>query len=247
MKLYEVLLRRLFGSYKKNTVTNTTGYSVFQNRSNVAEEAKIYNPIGIKIGGIVNIDYMDYRDHRFSVVKIQEHVIQKDNTEHKMTDYVLLSRPIGNKEDLTIRLRVVPDPDGTAKITHRSMVLAKYDELEYDENLHNIVKNDMDFIVDDDKNDEDASNDVRDQFYRVNDISAAYTSQVKVLTDKDRDGSVSSEEVVTTTIDFWDYSRLVDFDGVETEEFLFIEMNKANGRFELWRGHEVIPERIEVF
>ena len=30
----------------------------------------------------------------------------------------------------------------------------------------------------------------------------------------------------TATVECWDYSRLIDVDGVEAEEFVFVEMNK---------------------
>lgn len=53
-------------------------------------------------------------------------------------------------------------------------------------------------------------------------------------------------EVTDAAIEYWDYSRLTDIEGVETEEFIFVEMNKADGWFEIWRGIEVAAGKIAV-
>ena len=48
------------------------------------------------------------------------------------------------------------------------------------------------------------------------------------------------------TVEFWDYSRMTDVEGVETEEVIFVEMNPVDGAFEIWRGVEVASGRIAV-
>jgi hypothetical protein len=50
--------------------------------------------------------------------------------------------------------------------------------------------------------------------------------------------------VTDAEIEYWDYSRLIDIEGVETEEFIFVEMNKADGWFQIWRGVEVAAGKI---
>lgn len=238
MKLYEVLLRKI--GIIGDTPTKRT-------EDQKSQEEKIYNPIGCKIGGVVKIDSIDLRDHRFIVREIREYAIGVGGSKHRMVDYVLLSRPIG-KSDFTVRLRVVPNPDSNSRITHRAMVLSLYDDLAYNEGLHDVVRDDtLKFVVDDDKSDADPTNDVHEEFWRVNDVHQSYASQVKVLHDNDGDGKVEASEVSKLEVEFWDYSRMTEMDGIEVEEFIFVEMNKQNGWFQIWRGAEVIPERVEVF
>jgi hypothetical protein len=237
MKLYEVLLRKI--GWVTDTVVNQPAEK--------PEEEKVYNPLGSKVNGVVNIDNLDYRDHRFTVKEIKEYSIGLGGSNHKMVDYVLQSRPIG-KPDLTVRLRVVPNPDAASRITHRALVLELYDELAYNEGLHDVVRDDTKkFIVDDDKDDENPDNDTHDEFWRVNDVGISYVSNVKTLADTDGDGTVRSNEIQKSQIEFWDYSRITEQDGVDLEQFLFVEMNKKDGWFQIWKGAEVIPERIEVF
>jgi len=52
--------------------------------------------------------------------------------------------------------------------------------------------------------------------------------------------------VKNTAIEYWDYSRLTGVNGVEAEEFIFVEMDKADGSFQIWRGIEVATDRITV-
>lgn len=59
-------------------------------------------------------------------------------------------------------------------------------------------------------------------------------------------GNLSKIGVTDGAIEYWDYFRLTDIEGVETEEFIFVEMNKDSGWFEIWRGFEVATDRITV-
>lgn len=232
MKLYEVLLRKV-GLWKEPPVPKEP-----------AQEELIYNPIGCKIGGVVKIDALDFRDHRFTVREIREYSVSLGGANHRMVDYVLLARPIG-KPDFNCRLRIVPDKDSKSKVSHRALLMTLYDDLAYNEGLHGVVKDDTKkFVIDDDT---DPNNIVHDEFWRVNDVGISYACSVKSLSDVNGDGKVTADEITTSEIEFWDYSRLTDMDGVEVEEFVFVEMNKSDGWFKIWRGSEVNPERIDVF
>lgn len=234
-KLYEVLLRKV-GLMKPEEKPKV-----------VAEEEKIYNPIGSKIGGVVKVDVLDFRQHRFTVKEITEYVTQQNGVDHKMVDYTLLSRPRG-QEDFRIRLRMLPDPNKRSALTHKAIILTQYDDRAYDEGLHQVVQDlSKKFIVNDDKMDTDPTNDDHFEYFRVGNVDTTYTAKLKNLKDEDGDGKVEANEVSRGEIDWWDFSRLTEFDGVETEEFLYVEMNKQGGWFQIWRGVEVNPERIDVF
>lgn len=229
MKLYEILLRRI------------GMWSDPPKPVEIAEENKVYNPIGCKIGGVAKIDSLDFREHRFTVKEIREYSIGRN----RMVDYVLLARPIG-KPDFLCRLRIVPDPDSRSTITHRALLMTVYDEFPFNEEFLGVVNDEENkFVID---NEDDPNNIIHDEFWRVNDVGESHIANVKVLADTDRDGKVSVYEVSREQVEFWDYSRETDLDGVEVEEFVFVEMNKGNdGQFKIWRGSEVNPEQIEVF
>lgn len=242
MKLYEVLLRKigLWGNDSSKPVEKEK-----------VQEDLIYNPIGCKVGGVVKVDSLDFRDHRFTVRSIREHTVQISGTDrivkpprHFMVDYELLARPIG-KPDFNCRLRIVPNPDSNSRTTHRAMLLTLYDDLAYNEGLHGVVQDDTQkFVIDDDS---DPDNIIHDEFWRVNDVKTSYISSIKTLADIDKSGTVDEKEVSKSSVEFWDYSRMTDMDGVEVEEFVFVEMDKKDGWFKIWRGSEVNSERIDVF
>lgn len=248
MKLYEILLRKVgLWSSPSSTTTVTTTTTTTGKTAAQSEESKVYNPIGCKVGGVVKVDALDFREHRFTVREIQEYSVSIGGSNHRMVDYILLARPIG-KPDFLCRLRIVPNPDSKSMTTHRSLLLSLYDDLAYNEGLHGVVRDETKkFVIDDDKKDDDATNDTHEEFWRVNDVGTSYVANVKTLADTNGDGKVASNEVTNGQVEFWDYSRLTDLDGVETEEFVFVEMNKSDGWFKIWRGAEVNPERIEVF
>lgn len=210
------------------------------------QETKVYNPIGAKVGGSITIDDIDYRGLNFFVKEIREYKIQVGGERHQFVDYVLLARPLG-KDDLWVRLRLVPDRSGESRFTHRAMVLSLYDDLPYNEGLHDVVRDStLKFVVDDDMSDDDPDNDIHEEFWRVNDVAASYTAKVSSLKDVDGSGKVDRHEVSRSEIEFWDYSRMTDIDGVEAEEFLFVEMDTNSGWFQIWRGCEVNPERVDA-
>jgi len=39
---------------------------------------------------------------------------------------------------------------------------------------------------------------------------------------------------------------MIDVEGVETEEFIFVEMDAVDGAFEIWRGVDVATGKIAV-
>lgn len=148
-----------------------------------------------------------------------------------MVDYLLVRNPPGTPP---MRLRVMPSENGAS--THRILVLTLYDELAFNEGLLAVVRDDTKRLVTDDGS--KTENHAHDEFWRVNDRDDSHINRVAVRT-----GDGKTDE---TTIEFWDFSRLIDIDGVETEEFVFVEMNKESGWFQTWRGIEVASGKIEV-
>lgn len=217
MKLYELLWNKMFG----DKIPAKPQIKIKPN----------YNPIGCDLNSIVKIDAIDFRDYRFSVKEIKNHSIIMGGKTHNMVDFILESNKFNDGQNLC--LRVVPNKNSKSSKTYRILVMNLYDSIAYDEGLHGVVKDDTKkFVIDDDT---DESNIIHDEFWRVNDVGLSYSSNVKSLPED------------KCEIEFWDYSRNTDVDGVEVEEFVFVQMDKKTGWFEIWRGSEVDPNKVEVF
>jgi hypothetical protein len=142
-----------------------------------------------------------------------------------MVDYVLN----GDPRSPQIRLRFQRNEN--AKL--RPLVLTLYNSLAYNEGLLAVVRDDTaKLIIHDDTNPANIAGDI---FWRRYDVTASHISSVNIR---------SKIGVTDATIEYWDYSRLTDIEGVETEEFIFVEMNKESGWLEIWRGVEVAASKI---
>lgn len=180
-------------------------------------EFEIYNPLKVKCNGVVSIDHKNY-----TVMAIEELTF---NT-CKMTTYNL-----ENVEN--VFLRVAPSKRG-----YRTLILKIHDQFEYNKDFHDILNDESKIL-----NLDDDELNVHDQFWRVNDVGISYNAESKEI-------SMSGSPEIRCaefSIEFWDYSRMAEINGAEVEEFVYIEMNKKNGWFIIYRGTEAITENIEVF
>lgn len=194
------------------------------------QESLIYNPIGAKVGGTMTIDDIDYVGLTFVIKKISELSIGRN----RFTDYELLARPI-DSDDVRLKVRISPHND-----EYSILLLKLYHESGFDQGLYDVVRDrNMKFVID------DASCNLHEEFWRINDIHSSHTSIVKVLVDSDGDGKVRADEVTTSKLEIWDYSRMTVLDEVELEEFLFVEMDN-DAMFQIWRGTAISAERIDI-
>ena len=176
------------------------------------------------LGDILEIDAPTTRTRRLIVAEIRQYAV---GSVGPMVDYVLN----GDPRSPQIRLRFLRNEN--AKL--RPLVLTLYDSLAYNEGLLTVVRDDTaKLIIHDGINPANIAGDI---FWRIYDVKDSHISSVNIR---------SKIGVTDATIEYWDYSRLIDIEGVEMEEFIFVEMNKADGWFEIWRGIEVATDRITV-
>ena len=182
------------------------------------------------LGSVVKLDTPTTRNRRLIIAEIRRY---SAGPRCPKVDYVLVGDPGASPQ---FRLRLMPSQSAKSKLTHRALVLALYDSIPYTAGLHAVVRDaSKKFVIDDDSEPE---RHVHDEFWGVNDVGGSNVSGVTV-----RSGDGRQKEA---TVEFWDYSRLTDVEGVETEEVIFVEMNPVDGAFEIWRGVEVAPGRIAV-
>lgn len=153
-----------------------------------------------------------------------------------MVDHVLVNIPRLNPP-CPARLRLMTNRDSAGTAVRRIVVLTLYDESPFNEGLETVVRDTTKkFVIDDDS---DPKRSIHEEFWRVNDVEGPHICHVTASAGDDRNPKPYNIQV-------WDYSRLIDVEGADTEEFIFVEMNAENGWFQIWRGTEVALGQIAV-
>jgi hypothetical protein len=205
-------------------------------------ELHYYNPLKAKIGSAIMINDLDLREESFFIKEIRQYKRAVNGRPFLFVDYVLLARPL-HGEEIWVRLRLNPvdDPEAAAGVTHTALLLRLYDEMAYDEALHQVV-------TDTTKKFEVSENgQVTEEYWRINDVTSSYKAQVAVIKDENQDGQVDETEVDKGQLEYWDYWRdTTDAFGQPLRQYFFVEMNTANGWFQIWRGPEIDPQKVLV-
>ncbi len=206
-------------------------------------ELRHYNPLRARVGSSLMIDHIDLKDLNFFVQEIREYRRRIRGQQFSFVDYVLLARPLEGQE-VWARLRLVPvegTPDPAAP-SHHALLLRLYDEFAYDEGFHKVVTDTTrKFEVREGER-------VTEEYYRINDLTDPYKAEVAIMKDINHDGTVDPDEVETVRLEYWDYQREVkDEAGQPVRQYLFVEMDKDSGWFQIWRGEELDPQQVFVF
>jgi hypothetical protein len=176
------------------------------------------------LGNVLEIDAPATIHRHLIVAEIRQYAVGSFGP---MVDYVLNGDPGCSQ----LRLRFLRCENALL----RPLVLTLYDSLAYNDGLLAVVRDHTaKLIIHDDTNPANIAGDI---FWRIYDVKDSHISSVNI---RSRIG------VTDATIEYWNYSRLTDIEGIETEEIIFVEMNKADGWFEIWRGGEVATDRITV-
>jgi hypothetical protein len=206
-------------------------------------EFQYYNPLHARIGTSILIDEVEWKAHTFFVQEIREYRRTIGGQDFRFADYVLLARVPG-KEDVRIRLRLNP-VDDTVKsggLSHHALLLHLFDEMAYDEGLYGVV-NDTTGRFQVRENDQ-----VTEEYERLHGVTGPYKAVVTVIKDVNQDSRVDPDEVEKVRLEYWDYSRQVpNAAGQPVPQYLFVEMDTETGWFQLWRGEELNPEKVQVF
>ena len=210
-------------------------------------ELQYFNPCELKIGNSVTVDVLDYRQYHFTVNQIREYKRYELPDGAPFTDYVLLAKPV-DKEDVWVRLRVFPKTDRMPPF--QAVLLSLYFECANEDSPDSAW-------VALDKTVRDKTGKLQDledgkvvgEYWRPTDangnqILREYNASVNII-QASANGKVEKSGVQQQSLEYWDYSRIVkDEANQKLEEFLFVEMDKDNGWFQLWRGAEVDSRNI---
>lgn len=206
-------------------------------------EFQYYNPLHARVGTSVLIDEIEWKQHTFFVQEIREYKRTIGGQEFRFVDYVLLARVPG-AEDVRMRLRLNPvdDPVKAGGLTHDALLLRLDDEMAYDDGMYQVV-NDTTRRFQVMENGQ-----VTEEYERLHGVTGPYQAVVTVLKDANQDSRVDPDEVSKLRLEYWDYVREVPNEaGQPVRQYLFVEMDAETGWFQLWRGREQNPERVQVF
>lgn len=191
------------------------------------EETPVYNPLSAQCGSFVTINELPFRGKNYRVAEIQQYDHDVGGKRFPLVNYVLQSG------EEVVRLRAIPFED-----RWKALLLTLYDDLAYNEGLHNVVRDDtLKFVVD------DAEAGLHEEYWRVEDVRESYKARVTILRGENKD---ATPEVLHAQLEYWDYWRDTEVDGVKVTQYLYVEMNGETGWFQVWRGTETGPEGILV-
>ena len=188
-------------------------------------KVEFFNPLGATLKCPLSIEYLDYRGKDWFVEDIQQYETDLGDKRYFLADYLLVSKDLKGGEE-RVKLRIVAGP--------KAMILTQTDAMEYNEGFERDVLNDPSLLFKVDYKD-DKGQDVHEEYSRCGSVKIPYQADVKTMSG----GSFA--------LKYWDYSREAEIDGVQTEQYLYVEMLMKNGYFTIWQGEEVNPECVEVF
>lgn len=144
-----------------------------------------------------------------------------------MVDYVLADNA---GDGSLMRLRIMRQQNADSS---KAAILTLYDRFLYSEQFHDVVRSDFKHLA---VHDSPSENGDPTMFWRIRDATASHVSPVTIRRKAGRP--------IRANVEFWDYSRLIDVNGGEAEEFIFVEINHSDRAFEVWRGVEVTAAKI---
>ena len=204
-------------------------------------EFKYTNPAKAKIGSAFSLDVMGYRDLMFTLREIHDYKRVINGKTLNFADYVLLARPIG-KDDVWVRVRFMPVEVPDAMLTHNIVLMTQYDEMKFNKGLDDAVRDTTGELVITEN-----STGAEEKYWRPNGLTTSFNATVSIVRDENNDGKVTSNEVETRRVEYWDYSRVTTDEAKQQfTQFLFVELDQTSKVQTMWRGEEIDPQRVTV-
>jgi hypothetical protein len=209
-------------------------------------EEKYLNPLGVKLGDLVELDRLDWRGLDFTITQFRVVTRKIGRDEFPFTDYYLRHRGLKPEDEIFCLLRYIPldDPDPDSGKTHEVYLLELVEESEHSEQIMEVLAANSGYTYYTDVKGQD---DWEEQVFptRVNDVETPYDCDVDIVQDKDHDGEVEDDEVESHKATLWDFWRLISAEGSkDVTEYLFVEVDQDDGWTELFRGEEVDPATV---
>jgi hypothetical protein len=199
-------------------------------------EFKYTNPAKAKIGCSFIIDSLDYKNLIFTLHEIIEYKRNINGKELFFADYVLIAKPIGKwngKEEVLVRTRFMPIEIPDSQFTHNVILMTKYEEMKFNEELDNVLRdNTGELLITDDSTGEE------EQYWRLNDLKNSYHADLSIVT---------NQNVENKKVEYWDFSRItLDEANQQFTQYMFVEMDKYYKVQTMWRGQEIDTNSVSI-
>ena len=227
-------------------------------------EFQYHNPLEAKVGCTVCFDHEEeIRGINFVIEKISVYKTEIGRETFFHTDYHLKGTSLDTDGYVRLWLRLIPDDNVTNKLGHRIQLLQLYEEMQWDEDLYNMLCENGDYNPDyDDEgtrsfkvNYDDEGNELEHprMYWRIGtempqqDLDP-YHAKLTVLSDVDGDGTIEDHELEHFPVTYWEFSRMTDNPETEEkfEEFLTVDMDDGTRFFRFLRGTNVLPFQVTV-
>lgn len=204
-------------------------------------ELSYFNPVKAKIGTAFMLNVIGLRDKAFRLQEIWEYGRVVDGQPRTFGDYIL------RYENEEIRLRFIPVEAPDSILTHHVVVMRKYDEMPYNQELDNALRcGSGELEITENGQVETYWRPFLDQFGKRR-ATMSYTCDMKVIRDLNNDGTIEPSEIHKFKLEYWDYSRMTkDEAGQDFTQHLFVELFLDSRIQVMWRGEEVDAQRITV-
>lgn len=181
----------------------------------------IHNPLDIKLRKThVSINLVEFNNTPLLILSLREYARKINGNDHWFVDYTL-----DGDHKFINRIRCYPDG--------QILLLSLYHEMLFNNELFNTLKGDTEFHITDD------DNKIEEVYWRLRGKKDEEHCKVEL------DYGEGLEQKYE--MDYWDFSRTTkDEANQDYEQFLFVEMDKDSGRFQMWRGKKIDRERITV-
>ncbi len=191
-----------------------------------AAKVEFFNPLGAALKCPLAIEYLDYRGKDWFVEDVQQYETDLGDKRYFLADYLLLSKDLKGGEE-RVKLRIVAGPKAMMLTKDRRDGVQRGVRTRRPRTIRRCSSR---WITRTSR-----GQDVHEEYSRCGGVRYPYEAAVKSL----RGDSFA--------LKYWDYSRSAEIDGVQTEQYLYVEMLTANGYLTIWQGEEVDPQCIEVF
>jgi hypothetical protein len=205
------------------------------------QELKYVNPLKAQIGRSVVFDDPEWRDRDFKLRQLCQYKRVIEGREYVFADYVLTERTLQGVET-DVRLRVLPTGE-SARGGEELQVLRLFleDEMKYDQGFHDVVSDPSGIF----RIEKDGK--VEAEFTRLHGLRDSYKAEVTILADENNDQRIAKDEIEVRQVEYWDFERdAADAAGQAEKEYVFVELDTADGWFQIWRGRPYNARKITV-
>ncbi len=211
----QIMAKKMFGESKQQPDQDRLG---------------IDNPLDAVAGSLLKIEHVDLPDEALPLVSVRASSVSVGSEQFRFVDYEpeLVVDKDGDK--VQYRVRVILTDEGL-----KFMLMMLDGELPFDVEFEKKAYLDPIFRI---ANPNPA---IAGDYTRINDVQTSYHSTVNVVAGLN--GPAQSKK--RQTVEFRDWSRQAEVDGVSLARYVYVEKNFDLGMFQVWVAEEIDQSQVQ--